>query len=156
MVYMPSTPSTPSTMPMNIPRTRSATQIPTQVSSTGLALPICPTEHLVSCHSALCSNRIRQGMSLHPSTSPSAPLLLPPPPTAALRCRPPLPLPSPHPHHQERLSGNVAKEDATSCGPERLGDPRRHGWCATSWPGDSSHSRSEHRNGDAAYSSCVT
>ena len=42
MVYMPSTPSTPSMMPMNIPRTCSPTQIPTQVSSTGLGYEFVP------------------------------------------------------------------------------------------------------------------
>lgn len=35
-------------MPISIPRTYSATQIPTQVSSTGLALQNCSTEHLVA------------------------------------------------------------------------------------------------------------
>jgi hypothetical protein len=36
MVYMPSTPASPSMLPVTIPRTCSPTQIPTQLSSTGL------------------------------------------------------------------------------------------------------------------------
>jgi hypothetical protein len=53
MVYMPSTPSTPSMIPMNIPRTGpcSPTQIPTQVSSTGLGyefVPLTPCSQLAS------------------------------------------------------------------------------------------------------------
>lgn len=42
MVYMPSTPSTPSMMPITIPRTCSPTQIPTQLSSTGLGYEYVP------------------------------------------------------------------------------------------------------------------
>jgi len=42
MVYMPSTPASPSMVPISIPRTCSPTQIPTQLSSTGLGYDFVP------------------------------------------------------------------------------------------------------------------
>ncbi len=42
MVYMPSTPTSPSMVPVTIPRTCSPTEIPTQLSSTGLGYDFVP------------------------------------------------------------------------------------------------------------------
>jgi len=42
MVYMPSTPASPSMVPVTIPRTCSPTQIPTQLSSTGFGYDFVP------------------------------------------------------------------------------------------------------------------